>query len=253
MSNIEVLPMRYRALSLRGTVKASALFASIIAVIHVGFLHDQVVLTIDLDLGTPPHVTSKVTSSFDAMNGTTLQGQTLSLDFRFSNGEFVRLFTITSPPFLAVIHLQTNSSGMFDCLSGDCPSGTGFLVDQHGNALQPPQELGSAGGNNGLLAAGLQPLMPVDLSRPLDFFGIHFDLTLPVRLSVAITGEEFLFESPDKTPFGVGPGVPSDIVPDSGSTCLLLCLGVIGLLGGVRKLDSFSNVRRSRATLARSR
>lgn len=243
--------MCYRTLSSRGAVEASALFAGIIAAVSLGAIGSARATTIDLDLRTPPHVTSRVTSSFDAMNGTTLQGQTLSLDFRFSNGEFVRLFTITSTPFLALLKLQTNSSGMFDCPGPDCPSGTGFLVDQHGNALQPPQELGSAGGD--LLAASLQPLIPVDLSRPLDFFGIHFDLTLPVRLSVAITGEEFLFESADKTPFGVGPGVPSDIVPDSGSTCLLLCLGVIGLLGGVRKLDSFSNVRRSRATLARSR
>jgi len=98
------------------------------------------------------------------MNGTALQGQTLSLDFTFSNGEFVRLFTITSTPFVALLKLQTDSPGMVDFLSG-----TGFLVDQHGNALQPPQQLGSAAGDNGLLAAGLFPLLPGDLSRPLDF------------------------------------------------------------------------------------
>jgi len=179
--------------------------------------------TIDLDLGPPPHVTSKVTNSFAALNGTALQGQTLSLDFTFSNGEFVRLFTVTSNPFVALLKLQTNSSGMVDSLSG-----TGFLVDQQGNPLQPPQQLGSASGNNGLLAAGLFPLLPGDLQRPLDFFGIHFDLTFPMAPSISITGEEFLFESDSNAPFGVGPGIPADIVPDKGFTLLLLSLALFG-------------------------
>ena len=217
--------MRYKGLRSRGAVKALALFAEIIAAVNLGAIGSARATTIDLDLGTPPHVTSKVTNSFDAMNGTALQGQTLSLDFTFSNGEFVRLFTITSTPFVALLKLQTNSPGMVDFLSG-----TGFLVDQHGNALQPPQQLGSVAGDNGLLAAGLFPLLPGDLSRPLDFFGIHFDLTLPVSLSVAITGEEFLLESDGNAPFGVGPGVPSDIVPDRGCTALFLAITLAALI-----------------------
>jgi hypothetical protein len=216
--------MRYKRLRSRGAVKALALFTGIIAAVSLGAIGSARATTIDLDLGTPPHVTSHVTNSFDAMNGTALQGQTLSLDFTFSNGEFVRLFTITTP-FIALLKLQTNSPGTLDF-----PSGTGFLVDQHGNALQPPQELGSAAGDNGLLAAGLLPLLPGDLSRPLDFFGIHFDLTLPVSLSVAITGEEFLLKSEGNAPFGVGPGVPSDIVPDGGSTALFLATTLAALI-----------------------
>src|SRR5213080_2271262 len=204
--------MRYRGLSSRGSVKASALFAGIIAALSLGAIGSARATTIDLDLGTPPHVTFKVTNSFDAMNGTALQGQTLSLDFTFSHGEFVRLFTVTSSPFVALLKLQTNSPGMVDFLSG-----TGFLVDQHGNPLQQPQQLGSASGNNGLLAAGLFPLLPGNLQRPLDFFGIHFDLTLPLDPFVFITGEKFEFLSDVGRPFGVGPGVPPDIVPDSGS------------------------------------
>ena len=217
--------MRYRGLSSRGAVKASALFAGIIAALSLGAIGSARATTIDLDLGTPPHVTSKVTNSFDAMNGTALQGQTLSLDFTFSHGEFVRLFTVTSSPFVALLKLQTNSSDMVDFLSG-----TGFLVDQEGNPLQPPQQLGSASGDNGLLAAGLFPLLPGDLSRPLDFFGIHFDLTLPVSPSLSITGEEFLFKSNGNAPFGVGPGVPSDIVPDGGRTAVLLSITLAGLI-----------------------
>jgi hypothetical protein len=179
--------------------------------------------TIDLDLGTSPHVTSKVTNSFDALNGTALQGQTLSLDFTFSHGEFVRLFTITSKPFVGLLKLQTNSPVMLDFLNG-----TGFLVDQQGSPLQQPQQLGSASGDNGSLAAGLFPLLPGDLPHPLDFFGIHFDLMLPMSPSISITGEEFLLMSDGNGPFGVGPGVPADIVPDTGSTLLLVSLALLG-------------------------
>src|SRR5438270_7804891 len=182
--------MRYRALSSRSVVKGSALFAAIISAVNLGAVVSARATTIDLDLGTPPHVTSNVTNSSDALNGTGLQGRNLSLDFTFSHSEFVRLFTVTSSPFVALLKLQTNSSSMVDFLSG-----TGFLVDQQGNPLQQPQQLGSASGNNGLLAAGLFPLLPGDLQRPLDFFGIHFDLTLPTNRFVVITGEDFMFKS----------------------------------------------------------
>jgi hypothetical protein len=240
--------MRYRALSSHRAVKPSALFAGIIAAVSLGTVGSARATTMHLDLGTSPQVTCKVTNSFDALNGTALQGQTLSLDFRFSHGEFVRLFTVTSSPFVALLKLQTSSFSKLDFLSG-----TGFLVNQHGNPMQQPQQLGSASGNNGLLAVGLFPLLPGDLSRPLDFFGIHFDLTLPVSPFVVFTGEDFLLKSDPGAPFGVGPGVPADIVPDSGSTFLLLCLGVIGLLAAVRKIDTFLECSSKPATLARSR
>jgi hypothetical protein len=234
--------MHYRALPSRGAMKTLTLFAGIIAAVSLGAIGSARAMTIDLDLGTPPHVTSEVTNSFDALNGIALQGQTLSLDFTFSHGEFVRLFTVTSSAFMAHLELQTSSSREVGFLSG-----TGFLVDHQGNPMQQPQQLGSSSGNNGLLAAGLFPLLPGDLSRPLDFFGIHFDLTLPMSPFVLVTGEDFLLTSDSGAPFGVGPGVPSDIVPDSGSTFLLLCFSVIGLLGLRHRL-----LARRFATSARS-
>ena len=154
MSKIK-FSMGYTGLSSHGAVKASALFAGIIAGLTLGAVGSAPATTIDLDLGTPPHVTSNVTNSFDALNRIGLHGQTLSLDFRFSHGEFVRLFSVTSSPFMALFKLQTNSSGTVDSLHG-----TGFLVDKHGNPLEQPQRLGSASGSNGWLAAGLVPLLP---------------------------------------------------------------------------------------------
>src|SRR5947209_1680566 len=142
--------MRYRALGLRGAVKASALFAGIIAALSLGTVGSARAARIDLDLGVSPHITSKVTNSFAALDGIPLQGQTLSLDFRFSKREFVRLFTITSDPFEALLKLQTNSPGMLDFLNG-----TGFMVDKHGHPLEQPQQLGSVSLDDGSLAAGL--------------------------------------------------------------------------------------------------
>jgi hypothetical protein len=216
--------MRYRAISLRGVVTASVLFAGVMAALSLGLIGSALATTIDLDLGTSPHISSEVVDSFDVFDGKHLQRQTLSLDFTFSHGEFVRLFTITSRPFIALLKLQTNGTefGRF--------GGTGFLVDQHGNPLQPPQQLGIASGNNGLLGASLLPLLPGDLQCPLDFFGIHFDLTLPRDPLVSITGEQFLLMSNPNGPFGIGPGVPPDFVPDSGSTLLLFGIASFGLL-----------------------
>ena len=181
---------------------------------------------IDVSLGASPSVTSDVAASFAALNGVALQGQTLSLDFFFSNGEFVRLFSITSDSFHAQVTLQTSGMGQVGFLSG-----TGFLFDQHGNPLDPAQDLGSASGDDGSMAAGLFPLFGSGLPRPSDFFGVHLDLTLPNNPSVAITSSGFTLLSDSGFPFGVGPGIPPDITtPDSGSSFFLLCLGSIGLI-----------------------
>jgi hypothetical protein len=216
--------MRYKALTLRGALKASAFLAGIIGAISLGTVGSVQATAIGLELGPSPHITWKVMDSFTELDGIALHGQTLSLDFTFSKGEFARLFTVTSDSFVGLLKLQTNGSRSVGFLDG-----TGFLVDRHGHPMQQPQQLGSASGNNGSLAAGLFPLLPGDLQGPLDFFGIHFDLTLPLDRSVSITGEEFMLMSHFNQPFGVGPGVPKDIVPDSGSTLLLFSIANFGL------------------------
>ena len=104
------------------------------------------------------------------------------------------------------------------------------MFDEQGNPLQPPEELGRASGNNGSIFAGLNPLLEGSVGRPLDFFGIHFDLTLPLNRSVKIKSGEFTLSSDSSGPFGVGPGVPPDIVPDVGSTVLFLTIALAGLV-----------------------
>ena len=177
-------------------------------------------IAISLDLGPAPNITSEFTTSFSALNGVSLGGQNLSLDFTFTNAQFVRLFTITSESFSTLVTLQTNGTGSVGFLDG-----TGFLTDQSGNPLHSPQVLGSASGNGSMVAA-LFPFFSNELQRPVDFYDVHFDLTLPVNSSVSITGAQFALNSPGQ-PFGIGPGVPTDIIPDTGSTWLLFSLALL--------------------------
>jgi hypothetical protein len=66
------------------------------------------------------------------------------------------------------------------------------------------------------------------VGRPLDFYDVHFDLTFPTNPAV-VTGGQFRLLS-NTGPFGIGPGLPADIVPDTGSTAILLGLGFFGII-----------------------
>ena len=87
--------------------------------------------------------------------------------------------------------------------------------------------------------------MSVDLiptvGRPFDFYGVHLDLTFPTNSTVDVTGGQFRLLS-NTGPFGIGPGLPADIVPDTGSTAILLGLGFVGIILMTHCLDR--NVRR---------
>jgi hypothetical protein len=145
---------------------------------------------------------------------------------------------VTDSSLTAGLTLNTNSAGLAGFLDG-----TGYLFDLQGQQvipLQTPQQLGSASTGNGVMFAGLFPLQPAGLNRPLDFFGIHFDLTLPDNPSVAITpGSSFDISFSDNNPsarFGVGPGIPQDIVPEGTATLFLFSIGVVTIIFGERYL-----------------
>ena len=192
---------------------------------------------IELSLGPPGTITSQTPlSPFDELNGTLLNGQNLSVDFSFSNNEFARIFSVTSPDFLASIKLETNGSGILGYLGG-----TGYLIDAQGNAIPGYGITGSASGDSGWLGISLFPLVKdengtpnTDLLRPFDFYGVHYDLIFPDLddPSIYVTGGNFSLTDPGGHVFGIGPGgLPRNIVPDSGSTLLLLGMGIALTLG----------------------
>ena len=80
-------------------------------------------MPIGIDLGPPPELKTHISRSFDALNGISLAGKTLSIDLLFTNNEFARLFTMTSPSFTCLIALRTNDSGIVGFLEG-----TGLLL-----------------------------------------------------------------------------------------------------------------------------
>jgi hypothetical protein len=190
---------------------------------------------ISVDLGPSHTITSQTPPSpFDALNGMTLDGQSVSLDFSFLNGEFVRIFSITSPNFQASIKLQTNKLGFAGFLDG-----TGYVIDIDGNEIPGYGITGSASGSDGSLAISLFPLLKDedgtpndDLLRPFDFYGVHYDLIFPDLddSSIFITGGKFRLSS-DGGVFGIGPGVPRNIVPDSGSTLVFMGLALALAVG----------------------
>jgi VPDSG-CTERM motif len=195
---------------------------------------------ISIDLGPSPNITNHVGAMFRDLNGTSLDGQSLSLDFLFSNGKFARLFSVTNPQFAILVTLNTTGSGNVGVLDG-----TGFLLDKNGSALGSPQDLGSASGSDGSLSVALFPLLSNQFSTPLDFFGVHMDWMLPINSSVSINGGKFELVAAgagDRDVFGIGPGVPRDIVPDSGSTLLLLSLALFGVQSICRRIPATHNV-----------
>jgi hypothetical protein len=210
--------------------------AGILAGLLFSFVHVVNAAPIEVSLGPPGTITSQTPlSPFNELNGTLLNGQSLSVDFSFSNNEFARIFSVTSWDFLASIKLQTNGSGIVGFLGG-----TGYLIDKQGNAIPGYGITGSASGDSGWMGISLFPLVKdengtpnTDLLRPFDFYGIHYDLTFPDvdDPSIYVTEGVFSLTDPDGHVFGVGPGIQRNIVPDSGSTLFLLGMGAALTIG----------------------
>ena len=76
-------------------------------------------------------------------------------------------------------------------------------------------------------------LLASNITTPLDFYGVHFDVVFPDVPSVEITGSQFRMAANGGV-FGVGPGgLPKDIVPsvsDAGNTLILLSISSLCLL-----------------------
>lgn len=202
----------------------------------------QIRADITLDLGPSRIVTNQINRiAFSDLNGTPVTG-TLSLNFIFSNDTFVRLFNqyhipTTSDPSRTIgtdssidigLGLQTDGGGVVGFLHG-----TGYIFDRTGNPLPGYGVTGSSSSNQGEMGIGLFPLLRdangspnLDLQRPLDFYGVHFDVILPDVPYRTITGADFaVYDAGGE--FGVGPNIPFDI-PEP-SACALAGLGAFVL------------------------
>ena len=199
--------------------------------------------TIPIDFG-PSGVIFDRSTPFTGLEGTPLLNQDLALDFIFTGDTFIRLFTATDKVVSVMLTFHTSGSGLVGFVLG-----SGALLDEKGHTIPGFGVTGSASSDQGDLHIGFFPFfkdesgtIDTKVKLPLDFFGVHFDLSLPLAPSVEITGGDFRVvcnELPfsTSTGFGVGPGIPKDIkhVPDTGST--LMMLGMALCVFGVFKMQ----------------
>ena len=179
-------------------------------------------LTIVLAPGPPGTTSQDIWMSFNALDGTALNGQAQSLDFVFADQKWIATRTDTLDAHLSI---YTNAGTYPGFLRG-----TGYLFDSANNDIGVPCGFGSAAGSNGQMDAGLFPANR--LNNPLIFYGVHFDLTYPVNPSVTASGEYLrLIDYGNHGAIGVN-YIPS--VPEP-STMLLVGSGLIGLVGFRRK------------------
>jgi hypothetical protein len=201
------------------------LLAAAILVVHTGALNAT---SIPINLG-PTRVTPFFGTSFNELNGVSLNGQSLSLNFVFTDN-FVRLlppgsFPHTGQDFDIALILDTNANRL-----PGFASGSGFIFDQAGNPLQPAERLGSAASSGGAIVLGLFPLSD-GASPDANFSGFHVNITLPDNPGFKIIDEHLElwgghihgFPS-DEGQFGIGPHIA-----DNGSTLALFAFALLAV------------------------
>jgi len=183
-----------------------------------------VATSLGVDLG-PPGVKDSVIPADLAAPNVQFQGQTIAMDFSFQNGQFIRLFTATKS-FQIDTLLRINNAPLLPPLNF---TGSGFLEDNQGGALGPTIALQASSVEDPDSQTGVDLLLrPVTSNAvPGDAYGFHLDLTLPDSPEFGFGDGGVTF---DGNVFGIGPGIPRDIVPDFGSTALFLAIALGGLI-----------------------
>ena len=184
---------------------------------------------IGITLGSA-RITPFFATPFNRVNGVSLNGQSLSLNFIFTDN-FIRLlpppgFPQTAVNFDISVTLHTNADGF-----PGFGSGTGFIFDQTGQPLEAPVVLGSAASDEGSIYLGLFPLLD-EAPANARFYGFHMDITLPHNSGFKITDEDLrLFggqiqvaDQVVQGQFGIGPHIA-----DTGSTAILFAFALLVL------------------------
>ena len=220
----------------RNKKKRTTHFVVVFAVLVLAGTAKLQATTIEIDLGPPAVYTGTNAQvgpiAFSDLNGLAVNGSSVSLNFFFTNNEFVTLFANTASLFDVSVTLLTNA-GTFP---GLVTNTSAYLVDQNGNAIPGFGIVGRSDSSSGSTSVGFFPLLAdsngtpnPNLTFPLNFYGVHFGFTLPNDPSVSVIGGDFtLFgNGGQSSQFAVGP-----LVPDSGNTWLLLLIGISGLVAG---------------------
>lgn len=179
-----------------------------------------VAIPLPIDLGSTGVVNGSRTVDLVAP-AVQFEGQNVIFDFSFQNDEFIRLFTATK---------SFQMDAFFRINNAPLPplnfAGSGYLTDKLGGQLGPAVSLQAFPVTDLVSEIGVDFLLRPLTSNavPADVYGIHLDLTLPNSPGFGfghgpVGGVTFAANV-----FGIGPGIPRDIVPDSGSTALFLTI-----------------------------
>jgi hypothetical protein len=183
-------------------------------------------IPVPLDLGPTGIVHDHRIVSITAPN-VAFQGQNIILDFSFQSGEFIRLFSATK-------FFQMNAQ--FGINNAPIPqnfAGSGFLTDINGDALGPSVTMEAFPITNLVNQIGVDlVLRPLTSNAvPADVYGVHLDLTLPNSPGFGFVNSFpglFAFEG---NIFGIGPGVPANVVvPEGGGTLAFFAVGLTALI-----------------------
>ena len=180
-------------------------------------------IAIGIDLGSTGIVKGSRTVDLVAPS-VQFEGQNIVFDFSVQNGEFIRLFTATK---------SFQMDAFFRINNAPLPAlnftGSGYLTDNLGSQLGPAVSLQAFPVTDLVSEVGVDFLLRPLTSNtvPIDVYGIHLDLTLPNSPSFGFGKGPPGGITFDGNVFGIGPGVPRDIVPDNGSTLLFLSLGLL--------------------------
>lgn len=226
-------------------------------------------VTINIDLGPNRVLHSPLLFNPTDLTGIPLAGQTISVDYDFGN-TFVRLFPQTgrnwffASYFLTDVTLQTGGiAGLAGFRS------VGYLTGADGSAVtdiftnvwggggwsDDPDDLARFIGGS---ICFLEPFLHVGVGTfpgRLNFYGAHFDVTLPNFPGHYITGEQQLHFSPVsgynhqwQNIWAIGPQVP-----EGGSSLALLVIGVVAVVGVTLKNETPLSLSRQGRTLPKRR
>jgi hypothetical protein len=111
------------------------------------------------------------------LNGTILNGQSLSLDAVLGNDVLARVFALFPNQFGILLDIQTTAHGN----PGFAGVTTGFIRDGSGTQLSSTMIAGRAMGDDGTTSMGLVSFTRADFggAQVFDMSGVHFDTSLP--------------------------------------------------------------------------
>ena len=169
---------------------------------------------------------SPVALSSNGLNGTVLEGQSLSLDLLFGNDVLGRLFLSDPGAFGLDLTLYTNAASY----CGFAGATTGNLLDPNGNPFGSVQQAGRAESTDGSFVMGLVEFNAANLpGSAVDISGVHFDTVLP-NTGYTVTGAELVFsfsEPIDGMEFGTAQQLPEPPTFELAGAGALLLAGII--------------------------